>query len=108
MSKRSKSVFVLFVGYVWIATLAGLALHPYRSVKRMVLEKEKRVLLPVVVTPLFALVVFFVFGRIVSYLVELGGFGREVMSFVLGVCLVGLLLWQGLMGVLFVRFWRAR
>lgn len=95
-----------WVAYVWSVTLAGLAIHPYQSVRRMVLGKT--VLLPVVVSPLLGLLGLFLIGRVGSYIFTLGPLGREMMALVLGSTLIGLLLWQGLLLLLVVRFWRAR
>lgn len=97
---------VLWMTYVWSVTLAGLAIHPYQSVKRMVLGKS--ILLPVTLSPVFGLVGLFVAGRVLSYVFTLGPLGRELVALVLGSTLIGLLLWQGLLIALVVRFWRVR
>lgn len=96
----------VWVAYVWSVTLAGLAIHPYQSVKRMVLNKP--ILLPVTMSPVLGLIALFVVGRVGSFFFTLGPIGRELMAFVLGSTLLGLLLWQGLLMVLVVRFWRAK
>lgn len=96
----------VWITYVWMTTLAGLAIHPYQSVRRMVFGE--RVLLPVTLTPVFGLLALFVVGRMGSYVFTLGPIGREVMALTLGSTLIGLLLWQGLLLALIVRFWRAR
>lgn len=95
-----------WVAYVWSVTLAGLAIHPYQSVKRMVLNKP--ILLPVVLSPAMGLLGLFVVGRIGSFVFTFGPIGREVVSLVLGSTLIGLVLWQGLLIALVIRFWRAR
>lgn len=95
-----------WVTYVWTVTLAGLAIHPYQSVRRMVLDKP--ILLPVAMSPVIGLVGLFVLGRVGSLVFTLGIVGRELMSLVLGSTLIGLLLWQGLLLFLILRFWRAR
>ena len=97
---------LLWMTYVWATTLAGLAIHPYQSIKRMVLNKP--ILLPVSLSPVIGLIVLFVFGRVGSYVFTLGPIGRELMAMVLGSTLIGLLLWQGLLLALVIRFWRAR
>jgi hypothetical protein len=96
----------LWIAYVWSTTLAGLAIHPYQSVKRMVLNKP--ILLPVALSPVIGLVGLFVVGRVGSYIFTLGPLGREIMALMLGSTLIGLILWQGLLLALVVRFWRAR
>jgi hypothetical protein len=98
--------WVLWVSYVWMTTLAGLAIHPYKSVKRMVLGET--VLLPVTLSPIMGLVGLFIVGRVGSAIFTLGPLGREIMALVLGSTLVGLFLWQGLLLVLIGRFWRVR
>lgn len=95
-----------WIGYVWSVTLAGLAIHPYQSVKRMVLNKP--ILLPVTLSPVMGLISLFVVGRVGSLVFTLGPIGRELMALVLGSTLIGLLLWQGLLLTLVVRFWRAK
>ncbi len=95
-----------WMAYVWSVTLAGLAIHPYQSVRRMVLNKP--VLLPVALSPVLGLLGLFVTGRVGSYVFTLGSIGREMVAMVLGSTLIGLLLWQGLLLFLVVRFWRAR
>lgn len=95
-----------WVAYVWSVTLAGLAIHPYQSVRRMVIDKP--ILLPVAMSPLLGLLGLFFVGRVGSYVYTLGTIGRELMALVLGSTLIGLLLWQGLLLVLVLRFWRAR
>ncbi len=97
---------VLWMTYVWATTLAGLAMHPYQSIKRMVLNKP--ILLPVSLSPVIGLIGLFVVGRVGSYIFTLGVIGRELMAMMLGATLIGLLLWQGLLLALVIRFWRAR
>lgn len=96
----------VWMAYVWSVTLAGLAIHPYQSVRRMVLNKP--VLLPVTLSPVIGLVALFVLGRVGSFVFTLGPIGRELVALVLGSTLIGLLLWQGLLLALVIRFWRAR
>jgi hypothetical protein len=95
-----------WVAYVWSVTLAGLAIHPYQSIRRIVMDRP--ILLPVAMSPVLGLLALFFVGRVGSYAFTLGPIGREMMAMVLGSTLVGLLLWQGLLLVLVIRFWRAR
>lgn len=97
---------VAWISYVWMTTLAGLAIHPYKSVRKIVLSEQ--ILLPVVMSPLIGLVALFVVGRVGSYALDLSGWTRELVALILGGILLGLLLWQGLLILLVVRFWRAR
>lgn len=102
----NKSSLILWITYVWTKTLAGLAIHPYKSIRRIVLGE--RVLLPVTMSPLMAIVGLLIVGRVGSYVMNLGGFTREAMAAVLGITLIGLLMWQGLILALVYRFWKAR
>lgn len=95
-----------WIAYVWSVTLAGLAIHPYQSVRRMVLDKP--ILLPVALSPVIGLVSLFIVGRVGSFVFTLGPIGREIASLVLGSTLIGFILWQGLLLFLVVRFWRVR
>jgi hypothetical protein len=95
-----------WVAYVWSVTLAGLAVHPYQSVRRMVMDKP--ILLPVTLSPVLGLLVLFFVGRVGSFVFTLGDIGRETMALLLGSILIGLLLWQGLLLTLIVRFLRAK
>jgi hypothetical protein len=92
--------------YVWMTTLAGLAIHPYKSVRRMVLGDK--ILLPVTLSPLIGLIGLFILGRVGSLVFNLGPMGKELVALILGSTLIGLLLWQGLLLALVYRFWRAR
>lgn len=96
----------VWFAYVWMTTFAGLALHPYKSVRRMVMDKP--ILLPVVLSPFFGLLFLFIVGRLGSAAFELSGWAREGVALLLGGTLIGLLLWQGLLAALVIRFWRAR
>jgi hypothetical protein len=102
----SRSTLIMWLGYVWGTTLAGLAIHPYQSIRRIVLTK--RILLPVTLSPVIGLIGLFVVGRVGSYAFTLRDMGREMMALLLGSTLVGLLMWQGLLLLLVWRFWRAR
>jgi len=97
---------LIFGSYVWATTLAGLAVHPYKSVKKMVFREH--FLLPVTLSPAIGLVVLFVIGRVGSRVMNLTGLMREAVAAILGTMLIGLLLWQGLILVLVWRFNRAR
>ena len=95
-----------WIAYVWMTTWAGLAIHPYQSIKRMVLGD--RVLLPVTLSPTLFLLLLFVVGRMGSHFFTLYGLVREGVAFLLGSTLIGLLLWQGLLLALIYRFSRVK
>ena len=96
----------IWISYVWMKTLAGLAIHPYQSVKRMVFGEQ--ILLPVVMSPLMGLAGLFILGRVGSYILNPSGAMREGIALILGSTLIGLLMWQVLLIALVYRFWRAR
>ena len=95
-----------WIAYVWMTTWAGLAIHPYQSIRRIVLGDK--ILLPVTISPTLLLILLFVVGRVGSAVFTLGLIGKEVVAFILGGALIGLLLWQGLLLALVYRFWKAR
>lgn len=106
MVKRLFKKWIVWGSYVWATTMAGLAVHPYKSVKKMVLREH--ILLPVALSPIIGLISLFVVGRVGSRYMNLSGMVREVMAASLGTILIGLLLWQGLILVLVWRFNRVR
>ncbi|HLD01589.1 MAG TPA: hypothetical protein VJC10_01815 [Patescibacteria group bacterium] len=96
-----KSVFVVFVGYIWTKTLLGLVIQPYRSVRDVT---HHPVLLPVVFSPLYGLIILFIIGRIGSFLFELTGTKRELMALLLSSGLLSILMWQLLLLYLLLNF----
>lgn len=96
--------WLVWGSYVWATTMAGLAVHPYKSIKMMVLRDH--VLLPVALSPLIGLIAISVIGRVGSRVMNLSGLPRELVAGILGVSLIGLLLWQALIAVLIWRFGR--
>lgn len=101
---RKKSTLFIFIAYVWTKTLLGLAIRPYKSVREI---NRRKVLTPVLLSPIIGLVVLFVLGRMATYVLELGSFGREVMAIVLSTGLISILLWQILLLYLFFSFRQA-
>ena len=96
-----KSALAIFITYIWTKTLYGLVVTPYKSVRKVSRDK---ILLPVVFSPLYALAGLFVAGRIVSYFIQVHGFKRELIAFVLSSGLLSILLWQGLLLYLLINF----
>ncbi|MBI2465385.1 hypothetical protein HYV64_04550 [Candidatus Shapirobacteria bacterium] len=95
------STMIIFITYVWTKVLLGLVVHPYKSVREV---SRHRVLLPVVLSPLYALIGLFLLGRIGSFLFEVSGFKRELISLVLSTGLISILLWQFLLLYLLLSF----
>lgn len=96
-----KSALAIFITYVWTKTLYGLVFAPYKSVRKVSRDK---ILLPVVLSPLYALFALFIAGRVVSYFFHVQGFKRELIAFVLSSGLISILLWQGLLLYLLINF----
>lgn len=101
-----RGTLALFVGYVWVTTLAGLVIHPYKSVRGMVREEKRRILMPVLLSPTLVIVFMLFIGRVGSYFFNVGGVKREILALFLGAVSVGLFLWQVMMGYLVYRFSR--
>lgn len=106
MVKHTAQKWIVWGSYIWATTMAGLAVHPYKSVKMMVMREH--ILLPVSLSPVIGLACLFVVGRVGSRVMNLGGVPRELVAGVLGITLVGLLLWQGLILTLIWRFNRVQ
>ena len=114
-ARRSKKTFVLSFGYWFGAHSLGLLLHPYQSVRRM---HRERVYESLVWLPSVCLLIWWVFGLVVSRLDVLASMGLYflvvpvdklgitrvvlVFGFVWGG--VFLLMWQGLLWYLWRRF----
>lgn len=86
-----KSTFLVFVTYVWLKTLLGLVIRPYKEVRGVT---RHHILFPVVLSPLYGLVALFVAGRIGSFLFETHGLVRDTMALILSSGLISILLWQ--------------
>lgn len=100
-SRVKKSALFIFTAYIWTKTLLGLTIRPYKSVREI---NRNKVLTPVLLSPVLGLIVLFVLGRMATYVLELGSFGRTVMAIVLSTGLISILLWQGLLLYLFFSF----
>ncbi len=107
MKNKWKLAIGMWLGYVWVKTLAGLAIHPYKSIKKMIFNHEK-ILLLTTFSPVGFLIILMIVGRIGSYELDLLGWEREIVAGILGISLIGLSLWQILMLVLIWRFWRVQ
>lgn len=97
-----KPILYIFIGYVWTKTLLGLALHPYKSVREMT---RRKVLVPVVFSPLVGLALLFIIGRMGSFVFEVIGFKRTVLAVALSTGLIAILLWQAFLIYLLLSFY---
>lgn len=97
-----KSSLAIFATYILTKTLLGLVIHPYKSVRQVTRHK---VLVPVVFSPLYALLGLFIVGRIGSYIFEVyDPLKRTIIAQILGAGLLSILLWQILLLYLLINF----
>lgn len=96
-----KSALFIFITYVWTKTLYGLIVNPYKSVRKV---SRKKILLPVVFSPLYSLFGLFILGRLATFFIEVQGFKRELIALTLSVSLLSILLWQLLLIYLLLSF----
>ena len=96
-----KEVFLIFVTYIWTKTLLGLTFHPLKTTREIT---RRPVLLPIIFSPFIGLILFFVFGRVGSFLINVYGFKREIISLILSTALISILLWQALLIYLLISF----
>ncbi len=96
-----KSALFIFITYIWTKVLLGLVIHPYKYVRQITRNK---ILLPVVLSPLYALVGLFVGGRFGTFFFEFSGIKRELLAFMLSSGLLSILLWQLLLLYLLFNF----
>ena len=96
-----KEVFLIFVTYIWTKTLLGLTFHPLKTTREIT---RRPVLLPIIFSPFIGLILFFVFGRVGSFLINVYGFKREIISLMLSTALISILLWQALLIYLLISF----
>jgi hypothetical protein len=106
-----KSLLFLSVGYWFSSYTLGLLLHPYKTVRALV---RKRKFYSLVFVPVVVWVVFWVIGMIG---LRLGGIILSLLGLVATIRFVHILgflfwwltwfmvLWQVLVGYLFIRFW---
>ena len=96
-----KSTFLVFVTYIWLKTLLGLTIHPYKEVREVT---RHHILFPVVLSPLYGLIILFIVGRLGSFLFETHGIIRETMALILSTGLISILAWQLLLLYLLTSF----
>jgi hypothetical protein len=96
-----KRTFLIFSTYIWTKTLLGLTFHPFTTVREVT---RRPVLLPIIFSPIMGLIAFFIFGRIGSFLIQVYGLRREVISLILSTALISILLWQILLIYLLISF----
>lgn len=96
-----KSVFLIFVTYIWTKTLLGLTFHPLKTIREVT---RRPVLLPAIFTPLIGLFMLFAAGRIGALLINVYGLKRDFIALFLSTTLISILLWQALLIYLLISF----
>ncbi len=86
-----KSTFFIYSGYVWTKTLLGLTFSPYKSVKETI---RRPILIPVIFTPILAVPLLFIAGKIGSLFLFVNGNLRGLVALFLSTTLISILLWQ--------------
>ena len=83
----------------------GLAVHPYKTMRQVAREAS---FWPATLVPMVVLIGVVVSTRVGAAVWEVPVGYRNMVAIGLTVFMVGLGLWQGVVGYLWVRFWRAR
>ncbi len=96
-----KSTFLIFTAYIFTKTLLGLTFHPFTTTREVT---RRPVLLPIIFSPFIGLIIFFVFGRVASFLINIYGLKREAIALFLSASLISILLWQALILYLLASF----
>lgn len=82
----------------------GLAVHPYRTMRQVARDKWEW---PLALVPAGLLLTSLIMGRVGAKLVEVPEMWRNKLALMLVTGTVGLLVWQGVVGYLGLRFWLA-
>lgn len=96
-----KSTFLIYAGYIWTKTLVGLTLYPYKYVNRTI---RRPILLPVIFSPVIALVFLLIGAKAASWFISVYGVIREIIALILSTTLISLILWQALLIYLLLSF----
>ncbi|MEK9176469.1 MAG: hypothetical protein AAB520_03435 [Patescibacteria group bacterium] len=96
-----KRTFLIYVAYVWTKTLLGLTTHPYLSVRETL---RRPILLPVIISPIFGIIILLVAGKIGSLLIIVYDLKREIIALFLSTTLISIILWQFLLLYLLISF----
>ena len=96
-----KRVVLIYASYVWTKMLLGLTFHPYKSVKETV---RRPVLLPVIFSPIIAIIILFAAAKLGSLLIVVYGMKREAVAIFLSTTFISILFWQVLLLYFVVSF----
>jgi hypothetical protein len=84
--------------------LLGLTFHPYKSVRETI---HRPILLPVVFSPVIAIILLFLAAKIGSLLIIVYGIKREAVAIFLSTTLISIIFWQLLLLYLVLSFFFA-
>jgi len=99
-----KRVIVIYASYLWTKTLLGMTFHPYRSIKEAI---RRPVLLPVIFSPIIALILLFLAAKIGSLLISIYGRERDAVAIFLSTTLISIIFWQALLLYFLISFFVA-
>jgi hypothetical protein len=100
-----KRVIVIYASYLWTRMLIGFTFHPYRSIKETL---RRPVLLPVIFSPLIAIILLFLTAKIGSLLISIYGRERDAVALFLSTTLISIIFWQILLLYFLISFFVAR
>ena len=99
-----KRVLLIYASYLWTKMLIGLTFHPYHSIRETL---RRPVLLPVIFSPLIAILLLFVTAKLGSLLIIIYGVQREVVAVFLSTTLISIIFWQVLLLYFLISFFVA-
>jgi hypothetical protein len=99
-----KRVLVIYGSYLWTRMLIGLTFHPYHSIKETL---RRPVLLPVIFSPLIAIILLFLAAKLGSLMITVYGIQREVVAIFLSATLISIIFWQALLLYFLISFFVA-
>lgn len=96
-----KRVLVIYASYLWTKMLIGLTFHPYHSIKETL---RRPVLLPVIFSPLIAILLLFLAAKFGSLMISVYGIQREAVAIFLSTTLISIIFWQTLLLYFLISF----
>jgi len=99
-----KRVILIYGSYLWTKMLIGLTFHPYRSIKETI---RRPVLLPVIFSPIIAILLLFIAAKLGSLLITVYGMQREAVAIFLSTTLISIIFWQALLLYFLISFFLA-
>lgn len=99
-----KRVFLIYGSYLWTRMLIGLTFHPYHSIRETL---RRPVLLPVIFSPLIAIILLFLAAKIGSLIIFIYGNQRDIVAIFLSTTLISILFWQVLLLYFLISFFVA-